>query len=233
MANNCPPHQWDENGAEEGLVLARCIRCGAKQWHATDGSFDTIKDANKRNKRDGLELISLEKRARFMDTSLRKDPPADTVPVPVPPVQDMFAKYDKLAPQVLEDAKTIPFKSSLRKNGIPIGLTNRLKKRWERFDFQDINTASPGRLLYEKHAQDVGLKTPWDVLGAGGKASYERKALAVKPIQPEVYMGRDFEKDKTWGVKGKVHSLMGNLTTPSTGKSTDRVLDATEKGMNS
>lgn len=219
MANNCPPHQWDENGAEEGLVLARCIRCGAKQWHATDGSFDTIKDANKRNKRDGLELISLEKRARFMDTSLRKDPPADTVPVPVPPVQDMFAKYDKLAPQVLEDAKTIPFKSSLRKNGIPIGLTNRLKKRWERFDFQDINTGVkeetetvgnsvilkseeeaqklgiklpatkiPGRLLYEKHAQDVGLKTPWDVLGAGGKASYERKALAVKPIQPEIYI---------------------------------------------
>ena len=152
------------------------------------------------------------------------------IPFRVPSVQDIFGKYDKLAPHVLEDAKTMTFKSALRKNGIPIGLTGRLKKRWERLDFQDINTASPGRLLYEKHAQEVGLKTPWDSLGAGGKASYERKALDGEHIQPEVYMGRDFEKDKTWGVKGKVHRSHGKLTTPSTGKSTNRVLDKDGKG---
>jgi hypothetical protein len=104
MTNNCPPHQWDENGAQEGIVLAKCLKCDTRQWHATDGDWNTIKEANQRNKRDHLELIPLKEKIKFMDTSLKReitsetpqgvsnDPPVPSAPLPVTTIPLLEAK---------------------------------------------------------------------------------------------------------------------------------------------
>ena len=80
MTNNCT-HQWDENGAVDGLVLASCMLCSAKQWHVTDLIYigdgthnikDKINRANQLNKKDGFELIKIGKK-EFVDTSLTNE----------------------------------------------------------------------------------------------------------------------------------------------------------------
>ena len=245
MTNNCPPHQWDENGAREGIVLAKCLKCGISQWHATDGNWDTIKECNKRNKRDHLELIALKKETRFMDTSLKKDTVSGTpqgvnnnppvrldIPDPVstpniarmslltdppdPPVGETAIdprisrmrlntgnseRWDKLAPQVLEDVKTMTWNSALRKNGIPVGSAGRLRRRWEHmeliakpqtpfFDPPKTQKNSHPRRDYDEEKTEI-LK---DYYSLSLKDFYDKQHL---------FSGTWTILKKKWGIKGK------------------------------
>jgi hypothetical protein len=193
MTNNCPPHQWDENGAQEGIVLARCLKCDTRQWHATDGNWDTIKECNKRNKSDHLELITLKKETRFMDTSLKKDtvsenskgvnndPPTRLdIPVPVetPKIAAMSLLTDPPVPPdipapVIPDPVIDPRIARMRLN---TGNTERFDKSAQQV-IEDVKTMS-WTAAFRKNGIPIGsvgrLRRRWEHMG-----------LIAKPQTPE------------------------------------------------
>jgi len=245
MTNNCPPHQWDENGAREGIVLAKCLKCGISQWHATDGNWDTIKECNKRNKRDHLELIALKKETRFMDTSLKKDtvsenpkgvnndPPTRLdIPVPVeapkiarmslltdppdPPVGETAVdprisrmrlntgngeRWDKLAPQVLEDVKTMTWNSALRKNGIPVGSAGRLRWRWEHMGL--ITKPQTPEKEPPKTEENKSTRRDYDAEKTEILRDYYGLSLKAFYAKQHLEPNKWGQLKKRWAVKGK------------------------------
>jgi hypothetical protein len=147
-----------------------------------------------------MEEIPSKKR-RIMDNSLNSDVTGDptendTPEKPkVPRIERMISnrgntiKYDKLAPQVIKDTESMTWQAALRKSGIPVGSSTKLRKHWEHLGL--LNSEHPailkppekteGQLRYEDHAAFVGLKTPWKSLNVK-----ERERWAKKIDSPEI-----------------------------------------------
>jgi len=141
LAKTCPPHHWDLNGnINDGLVLAKCMRCPAQQWQAVDGSKETVKRANELNQRDHFNQVEIAQSRRFFgsekETLMEQAPQAQ----PETPRAEAkkkivktgaFTRYDLLAPQVIEDAKSMSWQAACLKHGIAKGSAPAVKRRWE------------------------------------------------------------------------------------------------------
>jgi hypothetical protein len=55
----CAVHRWYTPDSGDGIALCTCLECGENQWQATNGSMQMVKEANRRNARDGYPLIQL------------------------------------------------------------------------------------------------------------------------------------------------------------------------------
>jgi hypothetical protein len=166
----CPPHRWDENGAVDGLVLAHCLYCPAKQWHITDirdvgdgpnTLQDKIKLANDLNKRDGLELI-VTRQNRLFDTSLKNN-----------------HLYFNKEVQPMVGVAHVNSEAEAEKLGIKLPAEK-----------------SKGQILYEQHALEAGLKSPWKALSQKIRDGWERKSNPDFLLPPITRQRRNFEKDK-------------------------------------
>jgi Zn ribbon nucleic-acid-binding protein len=45
----CPPHRWFVPGGKDGIAIAKCIECGARQYQSTDRLRETVMKAVKLN----------------------------------------------------------------------------------------------------------------------------------------------------------------------------------------
>jgi len=211
----CPPHHWDENGAVEGIVLARCLNCDARQWHATDGSWESIDEANKRNKRDHFEQIPSKKR-RIMDSSLNSktaisatsgDPPGNNTPPPPKKTDSRIErmrenrgntdKYDKLAPQVIKDAESMSWPAALRNAGIPVGSATRLRRHWEKIGL--LPSGSP------KIPAKTSVDPPNTPAKTPGQLRYEEHQAWVNLKTP--WKGLNAKERQKWEVKSSYLSI--------------------------
>lgn len=156
----CEAHRWFLPKGRDGITLAECMVCRARQYQPTDGTRQSAERANELNRQHGYPLLTVAVKrvydkqvspdgkkmvATINATELRPetrqqlgiDPPEKKVTT-----EDRLARlrdnkgktleYDKKAPQVLEDARHMSLKEAFAKHGIPNGSITRLIRRWRK-----------------------------------------------------------------------------------------------------
>jgi hypothetical protein len=200
MTNSCR-HQWDENGAVDGLVLASCMLCSAKQWHVTDLIYigdgtHTIKDkinrANQLNKKDGLELIKVGKQT-IVDTSLTNEKyfvkegrePMDTVikkPATSGPTQVVISNDPPVPPEIPETPHPAIEDSRILRMRLNTGNSERFDKLAQQV-IEDVKTMAWSAAL-RKNGIPVGsagrLRRRWEHMGLIAKATKQEVKKVVK-----------------------------------------------------